>query len=670
MKKKSLLLFVIIATLALAGCSGDGGEAVGLTAGASSEARKDNGDEGKATVGEAGGKDNPAAAVSPEQKELAEHLRNAHGDEVSAQLVEKGYYYEVNQSNTDGIFQIDFKAVTGDMRDPMLVFDVYVNDAELAAEYEEIRLYAYILGEEAYAENRESYAMWDGIGRKDELQDNLFHVTIPGLSAWMTMGDSFVVEVCQVDFLKTSGTPVTYQINVPETRLTIPQTKFHPVQKLGYVGFSFTYGGREYVFNTAEYGQYKTELIFTCFADKNTIYTDPDYTEQFDDGFQLIWKDFLSKVELEVDGKSYYVNDNGYMTFSENGGTEEQYRGRGVAYTSGVNYAWAKEAKIWVGTVGYDLKSGSKTPLTRELPVPTPAPAMAPEQAELAEHLRNKCKDEISAGLVEQGYYHVVNETREDEIFRFDFKALTGDGENLMMVFDVTVEDEVLTEMYPVLRLDVDCEREESYEPGNWWNCSGYGVQDPENKKLYHVIMSGYIFGYAPTIAEICQVAFDVDTDSMNGELVYEVNPELYRVDVSLDTFAPVLRGSYSGMEFTCGGKSYELTGAIYGSYYADFEFRTAIDAAKVPTDDRELDEYRAGLQEEWNEVWPNLTLVVDGKEYKVVDEDGKRGYLWFSVEEGKDSYQGYVHPFFPAVDYFNVSELELKVGDKGYNLK
>ncbi|MBQ8314946.1 MAG: hypothetical protein IJX95_04305 [Lachnospiraceae bacterium] len=300
----------------------------------------------------------------------------------------------------------------------------------------------------------------------------------------------------------------------------------------------------------------------------------------------------------------------------------------------------------------------------------TPEVTMSPEQKELAEHLRIAHEDEVSARLVEQGYYHIVNETREDEIFRFDFKALTGDEENLMMVFDVTVEDEILTEMYPVIRLGVDCEREENYEPGNWWNCDGYGVQDPENKKLYHVIMSGYIFGYAPTVAEICQVAFDVDTDSMNGELVYEVNPEPYYVDVPLDTFVPVLRGSYSGMGFSCGGRSYEMTGAIYGSYYVDFEIRTAIDAAEVPTDDWGLEEYREELQKEWTEAWPDLTLVADGKEYKVVDEDGKRGYLWFNVEEGKTSYQGYVHAYFPAVDYFKVSELELKVGDTIYNLK
>jgi len=661
MKKRCLLILAVAALLAFAGCSGEKGKTVGTQG-------------GNGIPETSGGKGNPGVTMSPEQKELAGHLRTAHGDEISAQLVEKGYYYEVNESNTDGIFRIDFKAVTGDMMNPMLVFDVYVNEAELAAAYDEIKLYAYTLGDEAYNIRLDSYAPCEGYGIRDVEEKNLYHVTIPGASAWMTMGKPFVVDVCQVDFMNQNQRPVTYPVNVPEIVLTVPQTKFHPVLELGYTGFSFIHGGREYVLKTAEYGPYRTGLYFSCIVDKDVIPMNPVDFNFLDDSSRLVWKDFLSDMALEVDGTMYCVNDNGSVTFFEGDVTEEEYHGRGFAYMPGVNFAWAKEAKIWVGTVGYDLKSGSKTPLTRELPTatPTPVPVMKAEQAELAEHLKNKCKDEISAGLVEQGYYYIVNESREDEIFRFDFKALTGDEENRMMVFDVWVEDEVLTEMYPMIRLDVNCEREEDYDPlaENWWNCSGYGVQDPENKKLYHVVLSGYCFGYAPTITEIFYVAFDVDTDSTNGELVYGVNPEPYRVDVSSEAFATVLRGHYYGTEFSCDGRNYELVCVVYGQYDTDVMLRTVIDAAEVPTDDTALLNYREEIQKDWAKFFPSLTLVADGKEYKVIDEEGKRGYIWFNVEEGKDSYQGEVHPFFPAIDYGSASVIELKAGDVVYRLK
>lgn len=659
MKKKSLLLFGVLMVLAFAGCSGEKEKSVGTTTGTPSE-----------LTGISGETEKPTVTMSPEQKELSEHLRSAHDDEISAHLVEQGYYREVNESFTDGIFQIDFKAITGDLRNPMLVFDVYVNDAELAAEYEEIKLHAYILGGDAYANNLDSYLPWEGIGKADASEENLYHVTMPGSYVWMTTGESFVVDVCRVDFVKKNGEPLSYPVNVPETVLSVSQHKFYPVLEQGYVGFSFEHGGREYVLYGAEYGQYRTELRFFCYEDNDAVHMDPVDYDCLDDSFQLVWKDFLSDVTLEVDGKMYEINDNGTVAFSGEGSTEERYRGRGFAYMPGVNYAWAKEAKIWVGTKGYDLKSGSKTPLTRELPAPTPAPAMNEEQKEFAELLRNKFGDETSAKLVEQGYYNIINETREAEIFKFDFKGLTGDEDNLMMVVDVYVEDEILTEMYPVLRLDVDCEREENYVSDNWWNSSGYGVQDSENKKLYHVVVSGYIFGYAPTVAEICRVGFDVDRNSDNGELNYEVKTEPYYVDVPLETFAPVLRGSYYGMEFSCGGRTYELVCGAYGSYYANMMFRTLIDSEEVPTDDTALWNYREELQEEWAEALTSITLVADGIEYKAVDEEGKRGYLWFDAEEGMDFYRGDVYPYFPAIDYMNASVIELKVGDTVYSLK
>ncbi len=663
MKKRSLLILAVAAMLAFSCCSGEK-DKTATTIGTSLETQKNG-------IEIAEGKESPAVTEFATQKEFAEHLRIAHDDQVSADMVEQGYYYAVNKSYTDGRFQIDFKGVTGDMVNPMLVFDVYVNDEELAAEYDEIVLYAYILGENEYARKGTSYGTCEGIGKADERQNNLYHVTMRGTPAWITEGIATVVDVCQVDFVKTSEQPVTYPINIPESRLTIPQTKFYPVLEMRYSGVSFTHGGREYVLKTAEYGMYDTRLNFECLVNKKQIYTEPNRTEHFDDGFQLIWKEFLSNVELEVDGKIYSVNDNTYMTFFENGGTE-QYRGIGIGYTPGVKFAWANEAKIWVGTVGYDLKSGSKTPLTRELSDEPRTPAMNAEQKEFVELLRNKCKDETSARLAELGYCHIVNETREDEAFRIDFKGLTGDMENLKMVFDVYVENEVLTQMYPVLRLDVYCGRKKNYNPyaGNAWNCTGYGVQDAENKKLYHVVMNGYIFAYEPMVTDICRVGFDVDTDSTNGEFLCDVNTEPYYVDVPQSVSAPVLRGNYSGMKFICGERIYEVEDVVYGQYYVDVRFRTLIDAENVPTDDAELLKYREEIQKEWAEFFPSLTLVADGKEYKVVDEDGKRGYIGFDVEEGAVAYRGQAHPLFPAVDYYTVSELKIKAGDTVYELK
>ena len=143
MKKRSLLILAVAAMLAFSCCSGEK-DKTATTIGTSLETQKNG-------IEIAEGKESPAVTEFATQKEFAKHLRIAHDDQVSADMVEQGYYYAVNKSYTDGRFQIDFKGVTGDMVNPMLVFDVYVNDEELAAEYDEIVLYAYILGENEYA---------------------------------------------------------------------------------------------------------------------------------------------------------------------------------------------------------------------------------------------------------------------------------------------------------------------------------------------------------------------------------------------------------------------------------------------------------------------------------------------------------------------------------------
>lgn len=681
MKRKGLFIFGLLAMLTVAGCATKVQETVGNEAGITLGVKEDD----KATAEEETGTGDKATpegevtkvpeptpvAVISKQKELADHIKNAHEDELSASLVEQGYYYEVNKSATDGIFQVEFKAVTGDMNTPMLVFDVDVNDAELTGKYENIKLYAHILSEDIYDNNSGTYLPWEGYGKQDATHKNRYHVMMPGAGIWMATGDSFVVDVCQVDFVSKSGQAQEYPLNVPETRLTIPQQKFYPVMELGYTNISFTHSGREYLLTEAEYGQYSTKLSFACHADKDKTYTFSGEIEQFNENFRLIWQDFLANVSLEVDGKTYYISDSGMMSFSEEGGTEKTYRGKGWADMPGVNYPKAKEAILWVGTTGYDLKNKDKAPLTRELPA-TPDVEMTPEQKELAEHLRSKCKDEVSAELVEQGYYYLVNESRNYENFRFDFKALTGDEGNLKMVFDVCVEDAVLPEMYPVLRLDVGCLREENYDPQDeyGWNCIGYGIQDAENKQCYHVVMDAFLFGYCPVVTDIYRVGFDVDTNETNGQLIYNVNPEPYYLEVSSEVFAPVLAGYYSGMTFTEGEKEYELYSISYENYKTDVGFCTFIDATEVPKDDTELWEYRDEIQKNWLALSSKLTLVVDGTEYNVIDEEGMRGYVWFDVIEGKTSYRGNVHPYFPAIDYLGASDIQLKAGDTIYRLK
>lgn len=83
---------------------------------------------------------------------LADLFRQIFHDETTAQIVEEGCLYEVGKTASDGIFQTNFIAVTGDEQTPKLLLDIYVNDDTIAAENDIIGVCAYTLGVQQYCD--------------------------------------------------------------------------------------------------------------------------------------------------------------------------------------------------------------------------------------------------------------------------------------------------------------------------------------------------------------------------------------------------------------------------------------------------------------------------------------------------------------------------------------
>ena len=345
-----------------------------------------------------------------------------------------------------------------------------------------------------------------------------------------------------------------------------------------------------------------------------------------------------------------------------------KYYRKGHQRITGFDYSEAADVKLWLGTEGYDLKSTNQKMLHRDPGVQ----GDEAERKELSTHLKELHKDETSASIVEKGYYYSVDKSRTADIFEFDLKAITGDTQNSKMVFDVVVEDEVLTGMYDTVHLCIACVAEDLYNPDIQynWNCIGYGIQDEKDKRVYHVTMDGAMFGFGPTVIDICRLGFDVDRDCNSGVLWYEVEPEVYLVDVPRREFYPVHEGYYGDMVFLHNGRGYEIRIAYFGMYQTKIGFYTDIDAKEVPANEYELREYEEELQKEWLDFARTLRLVADGKEYKVIDEDGKRGYLWLETEEREASYKANAYPYFPPIDFLGADVIELKSGDTVYRLK
>lgn len=227
MKGKRMIAAGILAAVLLGACNAeqpatDPVQTSGITQGIENEEKEQAASAPTAT---------PVPTVSPKKAELAEHLRTAHKDEVSAEIVEKGYWYEVEKTCSDGSFAFDFKAVTGDLQNPMLVIDVTVEDDALTAAYDELKLCAYTLGERVYDNELDHYAACEGYGIRDEKTENLYHVTLPGSAAWMSVGEPFVVDICCVEFERKNAESLVYEIDVPEWRLTVSKHKLCPVLK-------------------------------------------------------------------------------------------------------------------------------------------------------------------------------------------------------------------------------------------------------------------------------------------------------------------------------------------------------------------------------------------------------------------------------------------------------
>lgn len=609
----------------------------------------------------------PEPSVSPAQTELAEHLRIAHKDEISAELAENGYWHEVGETYTDGIFTFDFKAVTGDMHNPLLIIDVTVADETLAAAHDKLTLFAYILDEELYDNDLESYGPREGEGIKDESVENLYHVTMPGNPYWMIGGASFVTDICKVNFGTASDTLKSYPVEVPEYRLMVPSHKFYPILKKGYDGCVFTFKGKEYYLETIDYGRYGTEVSFGVYADREDVSVFPEGAYQYTLSVQPEWKEFLENLTLEADGEVYRISGSGFRVYRESVLDRGDYYGGGSASFCGIDFAEVSDLKLWLGTQGYDLKSDEDELLYREQQVPAPEKG----QVELSFHLRKYHQDEISASLVEEGYFYLVEETKNDSLFQFDLIALTGDLSNRKMVIDVTVDESVMTGMHDIIYLCVGAYSEGRYEPNvRSWNSEGYGIRDKENENLYHVIMDNEGADFGSVVINICRVGLGSDPADMSGSVWFNVSPGEFLLDVPEKTYASVFAGDYESLVFNYGESEYELGYTTFGNYQSEMGFYTMIDAEKVPEEEDAQKKYMEERRKEWLEFADTLVLTVDGKEYTVTENEDKRGEIRFFEIKEESVYRGSVFPQFPTFDYKNASEIELKSGNTVYRLK
>lgn len=290
---------------------------------------------------------------------LQDVLRRLFKDETSARLVEQGFYYEANQSGEDRGFQVEFIGITGDKGTTKTFFDVYVEDDELADDYDEIGLYLSSFGRESAGGEEKEFMLPTAIGTKDPENGNLYHVTMEGGVIRMSNGQPMRLVVTQVVFNPTQYDVTIYDVNI-EFSMDVPSTTFHSAEMICYEGRPFAHEDCTYSLNYVTYGVYHTELNIVFDYDGVSLEGQYESGARLEELLQSDWREFISGVSLVADGTEYKVLDNdegyGYIWCDTQGEAGTVNRCYVNPRFPSFDYHAAKEILIRHGDTEYRLK--------------------------------------------------------------------------------------------------------------------------------------------------------------------------------------------------------------------------------------------------------------------------------------------------------------------------
>ena len=290
---------------------------------------------------------------------FAELFREKYQDDTTADLIDQGYLYEIHQSFTDGIYRADLIAVSGDLENPKLIIDLYIDDPDIAAANETVNLGVYTLGVYQYENELDQYAWADGTGYRDPEIPNLYHASVQGAPAWMSRGEECVIDITAIYRNEPDGTPVIDRTHM-ETRLTIPAGELADTDCLYYGvedNMVLSCNGTDYLLTCAQFSAYQTEISFRLHMDEFLANAPEDAQEDTN-----LFKDTVlnDALVLIADGTAYSCNpDCCYIWWD----TEEDDAAYGyvTALFTQIDYASAQNVALLAGDASLTLKGDPDT---------------------------------------------------------------------------------------------------------------------------------------------------------------------------------------------------------------------------------------------------------------------------------------------------------------------
>lgn len=239
---------------------------------------------------------------------LSEWFRKLFKDEKTAEIIDAGYYQNMDMVAEDETFEVHIIGVSGDTENSQVALDILVKDEALTHNRDKIYLEAYCMSTYEYENNLDNYWVWDATGVKDEKIDNLYHVKLrTGL--WIASGEECVLEITKIR-LGGDGLPWrTRNVSLKYT-LKADEDAFYQMEQ-HYADFiPFEYKGRTYSLIYVISGYYYTEIIFRNMdAEKPSEEDWNRYSCTKDENDA--WREFIQQVVLVVDGVEYKVNPGG-----------------------------------------------------------------------------------------------------------------------------------------------------------------------------------------------------------------------------------------------------------------------------------------------------------------------------------------------------------------------
>ncbi len=314
------------------------------------------------------------------------------------------------------------------------------------------------------------------------------------------------------------------------------------------------------------------------------------------------------------------------------------------------------------------------------------ATVIAFDESKMEIFFRDILGDEATAELAGKGYLCEINQVQEDENFRIEILAASGDVNHAKLAVDVYLKDERLANANDRIYLICYCANpgEEPVKDPEGCSVTGaYGIKDETVDNLYHVLLD-IGSNHSEVVYCFSTIVTTFASDEMQPLYVYDLLPELekdpfwrwhsldlrFNVTVSEEAYSQIINRRYKDVSYQGAKYEYHLDEAEYSLYETRLTFSFDYESDYVPTTESGKYSHERFMATEFNSMLQDAALIVDGTEYKYDNNNFLPWSTCYFGEGESNTNHCELTIFFPSANYFESESILLQIGDETYDLK